>query len=334
VTVELVTDATFEERAVKAPVLTVVDFFTAWCGPCKLLSPTLDELSEDYGATVRFVKVDAEESPEVARRYDVTGYPTVVMLSEGEEVGRFSGAWPRREVRRRIDGCLGKEAPGPTGAQVTLPPVAPDVERLLRALEGLGPETWKALNDSLEEAAALSAAEPAPMSDQDQLSVLVSAVSNDVADLAAARLADEGVVEAVITSAVPAFVGWLGVTPLNHGQVVAAAPVARHLHIELPADRAEAPAAFVAALTALSEEQWSQVVDEVARGTVARDAVQELGGKDREHMLAHWRAWFAAATLAKVLATRDVVDPALYEAAWAPFAATLDRALVEHGDAA
>jgi hypothetical protein len=162
----------------------------------------------------------------------------------------------------------------------------------------------------------------------------VSAVVNDVADLAAARLADEGLIEAVTTSAVPAFVGWLGVMPLNHGQVVAAAPVAKHLHIELPADRAEAPAAFVAALTALSEEQWSQVVDEVARGTVARDAVQELGGKDREHMLAHWRAWFAAATLAKVLATRDVVDPALYDAAWAPFAATLDRALVEHGDAA
>jgi thioredoxin 1 len=77
----------------KAPVL--VDFYATWCGPCKMISPMLDELAQTYAGKVRFCKVDIDQAPDVASKYAVSGVPTLVVFKGGEEIDRKVGAVPR-----------------------------------------------------------------------------------------------------------------------------------------------------------------------------------------------------------------------------------------------
>jgi thioredoxin len=77
----------------KAPVL--VDFYATWCGPCKMISPMLDELSHTYAGKVRFCKVDIDQAPDVASKYAVSGVPTLVVFKAGEEMDRKVGAVPK-----------------------------------------------------------------------------------------------------------------------------------------------------------------------------------------------------------------------------------------------
>lgn len=77
----------------KAPV--VVDFYATWCGPCKMISPILEELSQTYAGKVRFVKVDIDQAPDVASQYAVSGVPTLVVFKAGDEADRKVGALPK-----------------------------------------------------------------------------------------------------------------------------------------------------------------------------------------------------------------------------------------------
>ena len=92
----VLTDATFDEEvgAESAPVL--VDFTAAWCPPCKAIAPILDELADEYAGSLRVVKVDVDENPSTARRFDVRSMPTLVVLRDGAEVKRLVGARPKR----------------------------------------------------------------------------------------------------------------------------------------------------------------------------------------------------------------------------------------------
>lgn len=90
--------AEYIEQA-QAPVL--VDFTASWCGPCKALAPVLEDIAgeaEDF----TIVKVDADENAQVAEEYGVQGLPTLVLVEDGEELIRFSGALPKRELLAKI----------------------------------------------------------------------------------------------------------------------------------------------------------------------------------------------------------------------------------------
>ena len=86
--------------------LLVVDFFATWCGPCKKLSPTLDEVSEEFGDRVNIVKVDVDESDDLAMTYGIRSVPTVLFFKKGQQVDKFVGALPKSEIVSKIENQL------------------------------------------------------------------------------------------------------------------------------------------------------------------------------------------------------------------------------------
>ena len=82
------------DAAVAAAPLAMVDFWADWCGPCKMLSPVIEEIAERYEGRVLVGKVNVDEEPELARQFGVMQIPTVVFLKDGREVARKVGAMP------------------------------------------------------------------------------------------------------------------------------------------------------------------------------------------------------------------------------------------------
>ena len=80
----------------------VIDFHATWCGPCKVLSPILEELSDEVDG-VEFVKLDVDQHPQIAGQNQVMGVPTVVILKDGEVKERFVGVQPKEVIKEKID---------------------------------------------------------------------------------------------------------------------------------------------------------------------------------------------------------------------------------------
>jgi thioredoxin 1 len=91
-TLTALTDATFEEEINSSDQPVLVDFWAEWCGPCKLINPILEDLATEYDGKLRIVKVDVDESPDVARRYEVMSIPTLVLFHDGAPQKRLIGA--------------------------------------------------------------------------------------------------------------------------------------------------------------------------------------------------------------------------------------------------
>ena len=85
--------AEFEE-AVKAAPVAMVDFWAEWCGPCKMLSPAIEELAAQYEGRALVAKVNVDEEPDLARRFGIMSIPTVIFLKDGQEVERKVGLMP------------------------------------------------------------------------------------------------------------------------------------------------------------------------------------------------------------------------------------------------
>ncbi|MBW8825040.1 MAG: thioredoxin [Acidobacteria bacterium] len=86
------TDATFDEEVKGASEAVVVDFWAEWCGPCKLIAPVLDEIAAEQAGKVRIAKLNVDENPELARRFDVMSIPTLIVFKDGEAKKRLVGA--------------------------------------------------------------------------------------------------------------------------------------------------------------------------------------------------------------------------------------------------
>lgn len=86
--------------------VTLVDFWAIWCGPCKMLAPTIDQLAETYEGKARIAKIDVDSEPNLARRFGIMSIPTVIILKDGVEVDRKVGLMPMDTYTAALDAQL------------------------------------------------------------------------------------------------------------------------------------------------------------------------------------------------------------------------------------
>jgi thioredoxin 2 len=99
-------DADFDEVVGAASLPVLVDLWAAWCGPCRMVSPALEQLAHELAGTLKLVKVDVDAAPAVARRFDVQGIPTLLLMDGGAVASRRTGAAPLDDLRRWIGEVL------------------------------------------------------------------------------------------------------------------------------------------------------------------------------------------------------------------------------------
>jgi len=99
---KIVSEMEFENEVIKSEVPVVVDFFATWCGPCKMISPILDQLSDEFANQAKIVKVDVDQAKEMAINYNVKSVPTLIVFKNGEVVDKIVGALPKSEIKSKI----------------------------------------------------------------------------------------------------------------------------------------------------------------------------------------------------------------------------------------
>jgi thioredoxin 1 len=97
-----VTDAAFEKAVLQNPLPVIVDFWAPWCGPCKMVSPMLEKISQELGDKLVIAKVNTDENPQWATQYGVQGIPTMLFIYGGKIIHRQVGALPERMLREAV----------------------------------------------------------------------------------------------------------------------------------------------------------------------------------------------------------------------------------------
>ena len=100
------TDTSFESDVLQSDVPALVDFWAAWCGPCKMIAPLLDELADEYVGRIKICKVDVDSNPETAAKFNVRGIPTLLVFKNGTVEATKVGALSKAQLVEFIDSLL------------------------------------------------------------------------------------------------------------------------------------------------------------------------------------------------------------------------------------
>src|ERR687898_3319580 len=101
-----ITDATFAAEVERSPVPVLLDLWAPWCGPCRMIAPTLEELAKEMAGRVRVAKLNVDENPSTATRFQVRSIPTLLVLKGGREMDRIVGVQPKAEIARRLERAM------------------------------------------------------------------------------------------------------------------------------------------------------------------------------------------------------------------------------------
>jgi thioredoxin 1 len=99
---QAVNDETFDAEVLKSTVPVLVDFWAAWCGPCRAIAPIVDELAKEYAGRLKVVKLDTDEAGDTTQRYQVMSIPTLLLFKDGQPVERLMGALPKAAIVGRL----------------------------------------------------------------------------------------------------------------------------------------------------------------------------------------------------------------------------------------
>ncbi len=97
-----VTDDTFEEVVVNSDLLTIVDFWAVWCGPCKMIAPVLEEIADEYDGQLQITKLDVDNNNQTAMNFGVMSIPTLLVFKDGQPVERIVGFMPKAKLLAKI----------------------------------------------------------------------------------------------------------------------------------------------------------------------------------------------------------------------------------------
>ena len=100
---EILTSENFKEKVVEAKGTVLVDFFATWCGPCKMIAPAVEQLSEEYAGKAAVYKVDVDETQDIGLEYSIMSIPTLVFFKDGQEVERIRGALSKAELTEAME---------------------------------------------------------------------------------------------------------------------------------------------------------------------------------------------------------------------------------------
>ena len=103
-----ISDNDFKEEVLEADLPVLVDFWTSWCGPCKMLAPLIKEVAEKYSGRLKVGKLNVDDNPLTASKYEIMSIPTLIIFKKGEAKERITGLVSKSELESKIELCLGE----------------------------------------------------------------------------------------------------------------------------------------------------------------------------------------------------------------------------------
>ena len=98
----VVTDATFEEEVEKSATPVLLDCWATWCGPCKMLAPTIEKLADELAGKIKVAKLDVDENPKTAMKLEIMSIPTLLIYKDGKQVANLVGIKPKAEIEKHL----------------------------------------------------------------------------------------------------------------------------------------------------------------------------------------------------------------------------------------